>query len=299
MIKLLILRFFKILKSLIILFLTLIIKFIKTFSYIVLIKKYYSYFKIIFDTLKKFNHYYIFKYFIKSLAIFNIMLAGFTIFILTDFQYHDYISLLEHNFFNLNINDFFSKIVNYIKRIYKIINDLFSIDVTENNILDKKQNLDMEIPIENKIRKGLSYYIFNIITFGILSYITYKNIDFTTISTIITSFFSGFFSSLFRRDGDPDMPDTDDLLSGSISDMKDTGDITISDNRTNKDQIPSSSIPSTSSSSTIPVSNDSKSLPGSYPTYAPYDPVPKLSNDGNVFILKGKVKKATEFLSPF
>jgi hypothetical protein len=54
MIKLIILIFSKILKSLIILFLTLIIKFIKNFSFIILIKKYYNYFKFIANYLKKF-----------------------------------------------------------------------------------------------------------------------------------------------------------------------------------------------------------------------------------------------------
>jgi hypothetical protein len=209
MIKLITLRFIKILKSLIILFLTLLIKFIKTFSFIVLIKKYYSYFKIIFDSLKKFNHYYIFKYFIKSLAIFNIMLAGFTIFILTDFQYHDYITLIEQNLYNFSISDFFLKFKNCIKRIYKFLNDLFSID----NI-DKLPEDENKIPhisdvkVENKINKNYTFYILSFILLLSFSIIIYKNIDFNPIITTITGFFSGFF----RRDDDPDMPNTDDII---------------------------------------------------------------------------------------
>src|SRR6266700_1796191 len=125
MIKLLILKLLNIFKSLINLLLRLIIKLIKTFSFIILIKKYYSYFKIIFNTLKKFNHYYIFKYFIKSLSIFNILLSVFTIFILTDYQNHDYIILIEQY---LNQNELFISIRKYLKRILKYLIDLFSID---------------------------------------------------------------------------------------------------------------------------------------------------------------------------
>jgi len=130
MLRLIIVRFLKIFKSLLNLFFSLIIKFIKAFSFRYFFKKYYSHFKIIFNYLKKFKHYYIFKYFIKSLTIFNKILAGFTIFILTDYQHHDYITLIEQNLFHLNESDLFTKVKNYINQIIKycFASDLFSID---------------------------------------------------------------------------------------------------------------------------------------------------------------------------
>jgi len=139
------------------------------------------------------------------------MLSGFVIFILTDFQHHDYITLISQNLYNFSISDFFLKFKSCIKRIYKFLNDLFSID----NI-DKLPEDENKIPpvsdvkVENKINKNYTFYILSsilLISFSIVIYI-YKKFDFTPIITTIT----GFFSSLFRRDDDPDMPDTDDII---------------------------------------------------------------------------------------
>ena len=218
MIRSIIVRFFKIIKSLLNLFLSLVIKSIITFSFIFLIKKYYSYFKIIFNTLKKFNHYYIFKYFIKSLAIFNILLAGFTIFILADYQHHDYITLIEQNFINLNENDLFIKIRKYLNRIYKYISDLF---YPYGEYVDKEENIITDQNIKtykNHFYSYKEYYIFGLM-FTSTSIIIYNNIiDISPIITTITSFFSAFFSSLFGRGDDDD-------------DTPDSGNITFSDNR--------------------------------------------------------------------
>jgi len=189
MLKLIIIRFFKIIKSLLNLFLSLIIKFIKTFSFLILIKKYYYIFKFIFIFLKRFKHYYIYKYFIKSLAVFIIILSGFTIFILTDYQYHDYITLMEQN---LNEYDLFIQVKNYINKIIKYISDLFSIenikvDVPENNIHDNSRE-----KVENKIPKEFLYFIaFTTFSFAI-SFVVYNNyIDFNLITAFFTDFLKG------------------------------------------------------------------------------------------------------------
>jgi len=216
MLRLIIVRFLKIVKSLISLFLSLIIKFIITFSFIFILKKYYSHFKFIFNLLKKFNHYYIFKYFIQSLAIFNILLAGFTIFILTDYQHHDYITLIEQNLYNLNENDLFIKLKKYINKIIKFVNDLFSIEnieEEENNITDKNKIVNED----NKIPKDFYFYFLCFTLFTTFSFAIYNNIiDYSIIITPITNFFSAFFSKLFGTDDD---------------DTPDSGDVTLSDNR--------------------------------------------------------------------
>jgi len=213
MVRLITLRFFKILKSLINLFLSLVIKSIKTFSFLFLIKKYYSYLKIIFNTLKKFNHYYIFKYFIKSLAIFNILLSVFTIFILSDIFNYGYLTLFE--------NDLFIKTINYFKRIFKYINDLFFSNKIENDITTVT-----DVKVENKIPKDFYIYILCFTVFTTFSLAIYNNIiDISPIITTITSFFSG----LFGRDDD----DT-----GS----SDNPDITLFDNRTNQDKTKSNTV---------------------------------------------------------
>lgn len=98
MIKLIILKILNINVSLIISFLKILIKFIKTFNFIIIFKKYLNYFKTIFKYLKKFKYFYIYKIFIKTIAICNILLALFTMFILMDFQYHGYLTLIKESF---------------------------------------------------------------------------------------------------------------------------------------------------------------------------------------------------------
>ncbi len=171
MIKLLILKLLNIFKSLINLLLRLIIKLIKTFSFIILIKKYYSYFKIIFNTLKKFNHYYIFKYFIKSLSIFNILLSVFTIFILTDYQNHDYIILIEQY---LNQNELFISIRKYLKRILKYLIDLFSIDnFPDGNVENNLPKGGNKIPQDEG--KYFTFYVSCFIVLTLFSIGIYKS----------------------------------------------------------------------------------------------------------------------------
>jgi len=250
MIRIITLRFLNIVKSLLNLFFRLIIKFIKTFSFIFLIKKYYYHFKFIANYLKNFKYYYIYKYFIKSIAIFNILLGGFTIFSLTDFQIDD-ISLFLHNFE--------TKIKHLFNKVKKYIIDLFTNENIEKDkiptIAKATESLDTEGKIENKIPKDFLFYFMCFIVFTTFSLAIYSNSD--TIISLISDFIGG----LPRRGGDD--PDSSDNV-----------DITLTDNRSNKnnsDNIPniiitepdvcktSDNIPSISSI----LSN--KTLPGSFP----------------------------------
>jgi len=215
MLRLIIVRFLKINKSLLNLFFSLIIKFIKAFSFIYLFKKYYSHFKFIFNSLKKFNHYYIFKYFIKSLAIFNILLAGFTIFILTDYQYHDYITLIEQNLINLNKSDLFIKVRKYIS-------DLFSIeDVDKDENIIPDINTNKHKYYKDHFENYQNHYIIGLIFTFTIIIICYTFPEYTV--TPIISYFSG----LSGRDG------------GDNTGSSDGPDITLSDNRTNQDKTQS------------------------------------------------------------
>jgi len=249
MIKLLILKLLNIFKSLINLLLRLIIKLIKTFSFIILIKKYYSYFKIIFNTLKKFNHYYIFKYFIKSLGIFNILLSVFTIFILTDFQ-NDYIKILEQY---LNQNELFISIRKYLKRILKYLIDLFSIDnFPDGNVENNLPKGGNKIPQEEG--KYFTFYVSCFIVLTLFSIGIYKSniIDFNLITTYINTFFNNLFS---KGGDDPGISDNED--------------ITLTDNRISKDNIPNIIITEpdvkTDNIPSIQSVLTTETLPGSFP----------------------------------
>ena len=250
MIKLLILKLLNIFKSLINLLLRLIIKLIKTFSFIILIKKYYSYFKIIFNTLKKFEHYYIFKYFIKSLGIFNILLSVFTIFILTDYQNHDYIKILEQY---LNQNELFISIRKYLKRILKYLIDLFSIDnFPDGNVENNLPKGGNKIPQEEG--KYFTFYVSCFIVLTLFSIGIYKSniIDFNLITTYINTFFNNLFS---KGGDDPGISDNED--------------ITLTDNRISKDNIPNIIITEpdvkTDNIPSIQSVLTTETLPGSFP----------------------------------
>jgi len=201
MLKILLLRIFKILKSLINLFINLIIKFIKTFSFIFLIKKYYSYFKFIAIYLKNFKYYYVYIWFIRSIAIFNVILGGFTILILTDFQIYEYITLLETN---LNKYEIFIKFRNSIKTFFKNLIDLFSIEkISEDQIPTKEIKVENKIPYYNGI--DFTFYSICFIVFTtIFSIAIYKSniFDFSEIATSTITFFSSLFGSLFGKGGD-------------------------------------------------------------------------------------------------
>jgi len=249
MIKLLILKLLNIFKSLINLLLRLIIKLIKTFSFIILIKKYYSYFKIIFNTLKKFNHYYIFKYFIKSLSIFNILLSVFTIFILTDFQ-NDYIKILSQY---LNQNELFISIRKYLKRILKYLIDLFSIDnFPDGNVENNLPKGGNKIPQDEG--KYFTFYVSCFIVLTLFSIGIYKSniIDFNLITTYINTFFNNLFS---KGGDDPGISDNED--------------ITLTDNRISKDNIPNIIITEpdvkTDNINSIQSVLTTETLPGSFP----------------------------------
>ncbi len=249
MIKLLILKLLNIFKSLINLLLRLIIKLIKTFSFIILIKKYYSYFKIIFNTLKKFNHYYIFKYFIKSLSIFNILLSVFTIFILTDFQ-NDYIKILSQY---LNQNELFISIRKYLKRILKYLIDLFSIDnFPDGNVENNLPKGGNKIPQDEG--KYFTFYVSCFIVLTLFSIGIYKSniIDFNLITTYINTFFNNLFS---KGGDDPGISDNED--------------ITLTDNRISKDNIPNIIITEpdvkTDNIPSIQSVLTTETLPGSFP----------------------------------
>src|SRR6266699_1109718 len=249
MIKLLILKLLNIFKSLINLLLRLIIKLIKTFSFIILIKKYYSYFKIIFNTLKKFNHYYIFKYFIKSLGIFNILLSVFTIFILTDFQ-NDYIKILSQY---LNQNELFISIRKYLKRILKYLIDLFSIDnFPDGNVENNLSKVGNKIPQDEG--KYFTFYVSCFIVLTLFSIGIYKSniIDFNLITTYINTFFNNLFS---KGGDDPGISDNED--------------ITLTDNRISKDNIPNIIITEpdakTDNIPSIQSVLTTETLPGSFP----------------------------------
>lgn len=186
MIRKIIVRILKIFKSLLNLFFNLIIKFIKTFSFIIILKKYYSYFKFIAIYLKNFKYYFIYIWFIRSIAIFNILLGGFTIFSLTDFQ-NDYIILLEQYLTNFR---------KAIKNIFKYLIDLFSNEniesINKNNISDEKVE-----KIENKIPKDFPFYFLCFIALTTFSLAIYSNSD--TIIAFISKLFFG------RGGDDPDI----------------------------------------------------------------------------------------------
>jgi len=95
MIKLLTLKFLEIIKNFINLILTLLIKQLKSFDYFLILNKYINQFRTIFNYLKNFKHFFIFKYFIKTIAIVNLLTAIYTIFILTGFQNLEYIFISE------------------------------------------------------------------------------------------------------------------------------------------------------------------------------------------------------------
>jgi len=248
LIRIIIVRLLNIVKSLLNLFLRLVIKFIKTFSFIFLFKKYYSYFKFIANYLKNFKYYYIYKYFLKSIAIFNILLSGFTIFILTDFQIEN-ISLFPHNFDN--------KIIYLFNKVKKYIIDLFTIEnIEKDEIPTMSKSLNTDSKVEDKIHKDFTFYLLSFIVFTIFSLTIYNNSD-----TII-SFISDFIGGLPRRGGDD--PDSFDNVE----------DITLTDNRSkinNNDNIPNIIITEPDvckANDNIPsiysvLSN--KTLPGSFP----------------------------------
>lgn len=200
--------------------------------------------------LQKSFYYYIYIWFIRGIGIFNILLSGFTIFILTDFQI-EYISLFPHNFDN--------KIIYLFNKVKKYIIDLFSIDFVEKDeiptIAKATESLNTDSKVEDKIPKDFTFYFLCFIVFTTFSLAIYSNSD-----TII-SFISDFIGGLPRRGGDD--PESSDNV-----------DITLTDNRSNKnnsDNIPniiitepdvckaSDNIPSISSI----LSN--KTLPGSFP----------------------------------
>jgi len=246
MIKLLILKLLNIFKSLINLLLRLIIKLIKTFSFIILIKKYYSYFKFISIYLKNFKYYYIYICFIRIIAIFNMLLAGF---ILTDFQ-NDYIKILEQY---LNQNELFISIRKYLKRILKYLIDLFSIDnFPDGNVENNLPKGGNKIPQEEG--KYFTFYVSCFIVLTLFSIGIYKSniIDFNLITTYINTFFNNLFS---KGGDDPGISDNED--------------ITLTDNRISKDNIPNIIITEpdvkTDNIPSIQSVLTTETLPGSFP----------------------------------
>lgn len=241
MISLITLRFLKNFKWLI----NLLIKFIKTFSFILIFKKYYSHFKVIFNYLKNFKHYYIFKFFIKSLAILNILMGGYTIFILTDLANHDY--LLK----SLNESDLFIKIKIYINRIIKFFSDLFlgNDNIKEDTFHDNSNPLLLQGPTEKggdnfspegKLYKNFLYLIaFTTISLGIYFIVHNNYIDLNLFNYISN------WANYFRGGDDTGTSDSNGTSADinktipSVGPCKSKGDII------NKDKTPSITITDT------------------------------------------------------
>lgn len=115
--------------------------------------------------------YKIIKTIFKFLLLLTIILIIFFIIILTCFQVRFFIEYITDLFLNSGI-------------------------VMEDNNIDKLSK------DENKIFKYLTYYFIGIISISIVSYIFYYNIDFNTITTTISTFFSSF---IWRGGGDLDI----------------------------------------------------------------------------------------------
>jgi hypothetical protein len=114
--------------------------------------------------------YKIIKSIFKFLLLLTIILIIFAIIILTCFQVRFFIKYITDFIFN-------------------------SSTVMEDNNIDNlsasASGLGHEED-ENKIFKYLTYYLISIISISIVSYIFYYNIDFNTITTNISTFFSSF-----------------------------------------------------------------------------------------------------------
>jgi hypothetical protein len=150
--KTFILSFFKNVKSFNNLLLNLTIKSLTSFSFIILIKKYYSYFRYILEYLKVFRFYNLFKTFFKLLALINILLGIYTLIIFTDFRYDDYLNFRS----NFSISDLFLNFKHFLKIICNYINNLFYDDlVTINKTFNQANTKAKEIVdlLDNKKEK--------------------------------------------------------------------------------------------------------------------------------------------------